>query len=406
MSAWRSALVVGLAAIAGCREQLTTPGRCPEVCPSGKVVLADTLLTTADVADTSVRGYWVVREAAYLLTSTFDSLHSVALVQFQPLVDSAWYPTTSDTAHVGTRDSVVLSLQLLQRDTAVKQIRLLVYRLPAQFDTGTSYSSIQPFFADSELVDTIAVPDSARSGNYTFRIADSLVISPVDSGVVSLGIALLAPASTALTLGSGNGGASLSTTGPSLTYFVHARAPLDSLSKTFFTEPHYALFVMSPPPGQPPLGVLAVGGIPTARATLRLSLPKVVVDSNGVVRATLLLNTASAAGGFAGDSFTVIAQPVVRDFGVKSVLWPDTTVSGVVVVHQGQTGLVSLDIAPILRFWGTTVGDSTPRLVVLRVTPEAAVLGSAEFVGQAAGAGAGGPQLQVTYVKPYTFGVP
>jgi hypothetical protein len=79
-------------------------------------------------------------------------------------------------------------------------------------------------------------------------------------------------------------------------------------------------------------------------------------------------------------------------------------VSGFVRVGQGQTGQVELDIGPILRFWGTTVGDSTPRLIVLRVFPEGSILGSADFAGRAAGAA--GPQLRVTYVKPYTFGLP
>jgi len=162
--------------------------------------------------------------------------------------------------------------------------------------------------------------------------------------------------------------------------------------------------VMSPPPGQPPAGVLAIGGIPTARAILHLSLPQVVVDSAATVRATLLLNTTGPAGGFARDTFSVIAQPVVRDFGIKSVLWPDSAVSGSVRIAQGQTGPVELDIGPILRFWGTTVGDSTPRLIVIRVYPEGSILGSVAFAGRASGAA--GPQLRVTYVKPYTFGLP
>jgi len=398
MSGSRSALaVLGLAAVFGCKEQLTTPGRCPAVCPATNLQLADTLLATADVSDTSVRGYVLVREASYLLTSNLDSLQSVALLRFAPM-DSVWYSGT-DTAHVGKRDSVQLTLQFLQRDSSVKQLRLVVYRLPAKFDTAATYADIAPYFADSNLVDTIAIEDTAQAGSHTFRIADSLVIAPADSGVVSLGLKLLAAGKTALTLGSG-----VLTSAPTLSAFVHARAPVDSLSKTFSVLPFVALFVMSPPPAQPPPGLLAIGGIPTARATVRLSLPKVVTDSNAVVRATLLLNTAAPAGGFARDSFYVIAQPVVRDYGIKSILWPDSSVSGKMLIHQGQTGPVEMDLAPILRFWGTTSGDSTPRLIVMRVYPEGSILGAVTLSGRAAGAA--GPQLRVTYVKPYVFGVP
>ena len=400
MSAWRSAAVAAaLAAVVGCSEKLSTPGKCPSLCPSSNVQLADTLLTTADVSDTSVRGYVLVREASYLLASTLDSLRSVILVQFDKL-DTVWYPG-SDTAYSGIQDSVLLSFHINQRDTAVKQLRLLVYRLPGHLDTAATYASIQPYFADSQLVDTIPIPDTLQAGDtLSAKIADSLPIPAADSGLVSLGFAIVAAGKTALTLGSGN----LSTVAPSLTYFVEARAPLDSLRHSFALSPNPGLFVMSPDPSQPTVGVITLGGIPTARALVRLSLPKVVLDSNAVVRATLLLTTTGPVGGFAGDSFYVIAEPIVRDFGVKSVLWPDSAVSGLVKVAQGQTGPVGVDIAPILRFWGTTVGDSTPRVLMLRAYPEGSIIGEARFFGRAGGAN--GPQLRVTYVKPYSFGLP
>ena len=122
------------------------------------------------------------------------------------------------------------------------------------------------------------------------------------------------------------------------------------------------------------------------------------------LRATLILHTLRPAGGFAGDTFVVLAQPVVRDYGPKSVIYPDSTVSGYARLAPGDTGTVEMEIAPILRFWGTTTGDSIPRLIVLRAFPEGAILGSVDFAGRAAGAL--GPQLRVTYVKPYSFGVP
>jgi len=406
MSAWRSALVVGLVAgIVGCRENITTSGRCPSLCPRSNVQLADTLLAMADSADTSVRGFVLVREASYLLASSLDSLQSVALIRFTAR-DTSWTAADTgslvDTEYIGRQDSVGLTLQILQRDTAVKNLRLVVYRLPAQLDTAATYASISPYLTDAYLVDTAPVLDTAQGGSPTFRIADSLAIPPGDSGVVSLAVGIVASAKTALTFGSG--AALTGTTAPSLTYYVHAKAPFDTTSHVLTPGTFVDLFVMNPPPAQPPPGVLAIGGIPTARASLRLSLPKVVVDSESIVRATLLFNTVGSAGGFARDSFYVVAEPVVRDYGVKSVLWPDSSVSGKVLVHQGQSGPIELDIAPILRFWGTTVGDSTPRLVVVRVYPEGTILGAVNFSSRSAGAA--GPQLRVTYVKPYTFGVP
>jgi hypothetical protein len=161
---------------------------------------------------------------------------------------------------------------------------------------------------------------------------------------------------------------------------------------------------MSPDPGQPASGVLAVGGMPTARATMRLGLPKEVVDSNAIVRGTLILNTLDPVGGFARDSFLLAAQPLLRDHGPKSLLYPDSSIAGVTWLHPGQSGQVQLDITRLLRLWGTTTGDSLPRTLVLRVVPEGSLLSAVNFRGFAAGAGA--PQLRVTYVRRYTFGVP
>ena len=146
MSAWRSALVVGLVAgIVGCRENITTSGRCPSLCPRSNVQLADTLLAMADSADTSVRGFVLVREASYLLASSLDSLQSVALIRFTAR-DTSWTAADTgslvDTEYIGRQDSVGLTLQILQRDTAVKNLRLVVYRLPAQLDTAATYASI------------------------------------------------------------------------------------------------------------------------------------------------------------------------------------------------------------------------------------------------------------------------
>ena len=76
---------------------------------------------------------------------------------------------------------------------------------------------------------------------------------------------------------------------------------------------------------------------------------------------------------------------------------------GVQVVHAGDTGTVQIDIARILRLWGSTTGDSMPRAIILGVFAEGFALGEMEVKGRA---GAGAPQLRVTYVTKYEAGVP
>ena len=398
-SAWRSAGLAALVALVagfGCTEQLTTPGQCPELCPTAATQLADTLLAAADTGDTTARGYVLVSQATFLAASTLDSLKSVIVLRFSP--ESGQWVQGSDTIQAAyPPDSVQCALALAWHDTLVHP-RLVLYRLPAQLDTTLTYAQLQPYFADSLLLDTIAVPDTGTT--MLFTLPASVVPPPADSGVVSLGIKVVADSPTVVAISSG----ASSTSAPSLSYFVHGQPPNDSLTRNLVVAPTFATFAQSPAPGTPPAGELAVGGLPAAHTLMRLSLPKFATDSTTIVRATLLLDLLRPAVTFPGDSFYVSAYPLLRDYGPKSVLYPDSTRSGRALVHYGQTGVVELDIAQILRLWGTTIGDSLPRAFIIGVAGETGTFGELDFRGRL-GAG-GGPQLRVTYVKKYELGVP
>jgi hypothetical protein len=398
-SAWRSAALAALVAMvvgAGCTEKLTTPGRCPALCPAVATELADTLLVAADSSDTSARGYVQVSDAVFLAASTLDSLKSVIVLRFSPVPDR-WAQTTTDTVLAASPpDSVQCALQVAWHDSTVHP-RLVFYRLPATLDTTMTYAQLQPYFADSLVVDTAAVPDT---GIMLFTMPASVVPPPADSGVVALGVKVVADAPTVVGITSGVNG----TSAPSLSFFVHGQPPRDSLTRNLVVAPTFASFAQSPLPGVPPAGVLAVGGLPSAHSLLRLAVPKVAIDSAGVVRATLLLNIVRPVVTLPNDSFAITAYPLLRDYGPKSVLYPDSTKSGQAIVHAGQTGWLGLDIARILRLWGTAAGDSLPRTIVIGVFGEGNTFGEVDLWGRL-GLGTP-PQLRVTYVKKYELGVP
>jgi hypothetical protein len=379
---------------AGCTEKLTTPGRCPELCPAVATELADTLLVAADSSDATARGYVQVNEAVFLAASSLDSLKSVIVLRFLP--ESLSRVVGGDTV-LAAPDSVQGAFELAWHDTLVHP-RLVFYRLPAQFDTTLTYGQLQSYFADSLVADTVAVPDTGST--MLFTLPASVLPPPADSGVVSLGIKVVADSPTVVAITSGVTG----TSAPSLSFYMRGLPPKDTVTWNQVVATTFAGFAQSPLPGVPPPGVLAVGGLPAAHALLRLAVPKAATDSAGVVRATLLLNIVRPVVTFPGDSFVVAAFPLLRDYGLKSVLYPDSSKSGHAIVHDGQTGWVGLDIAPILRLWGTTVGDSLPRTIVISVLGEANTLGEVDFWGRF-GAGAA-PQLRVTYVKKYQLGVP
>ena len=396
-----AALAAAMAGL-GCREAVTAPGSCPGLCPAGQIRIVDTTLTGIVTSDTSYVGYVGPREAPFLLVSHGDSLQSVALIQFGAR-DSTWYPLANDTAvRIGRVDSVRLTVTLTSRDTLAKNVWILAYRLPAFFDTSITRAGVQPFLADSLLVDSIAVPDSVKSGLLTKTVRAGVLdnIAAGDSNVVAL--ALVAHGSAPVTLGIASSEEVVGA--PRLYWYVHARPlPDTALARTISIGPQFDSFVYRPSATNPATALLA-GGLPSARAIIRLRLPPEALDSVGLVRATLILTTTGRAQGLPDEHFLLSARAIIRDFGAKSVIFADTAAGGTAPVVTGDSGEIHIEIGRMLRVWGTTSGDSLPRALMLMSASEGGGLGSVTVARRTAGAAA--PRLRLTYVRPYAFGVP
>lgn len=413
-SVWRSVLAaLAAAALLGCREDIAAPGQCPSLCPSADVELVDTTLTGIVVSDTSVRGFVVPREAAILVASTLDSLKSLVLVRFTAL--DTVFRISGDTApvRIGSYDSVTIDLTMQQRDTAATGLRVLLVRLPAGTDTTATYATALPFFADSLIVDSIVVdstptailaPPATLHKSWAESVAVARLLPQAgDSGKVALGIAIRAASPTAVSFGA----LDFSGAPPRITYWawgVRDAAPNDTLRQAISRSPAFDTFVMTPVPGVPPAGALQVGNLPSARTLLRVDIPRRLLDSTSVVRGTLVLTLTRPVTGRPGEVFDVEVRPVIRDFGGKSITASDTVVMGVGQVTVGQTGPVEIEIGRVLRFWRNPIADSLPRAILLRSRLEGAALGEVTFAGRTGGVAA--PRLQLTFVRPYAFGVP
>src|SRR5437879_8629262 len=94
------------------------------------------------------------------------------------------------------------------------------------------------------------------------------------------------------------------------TTLIHQPYPRRSIFDTFLVDP----------PPAPLDATLVVGGAPSARSILRITLPRAIRDSSQIIRATLLLLPAVPARGAPVDSFVVEAHTVAADFGAKSPL--------------------------------------------------------------------------------------
>jgi hypothetical protein len=234
----------------------------------------------------------------------------------------------------------------------------------------------------------------------TIRAASLANIPAGDANVVSLALVARGDAPVALSLASSE----QSSGAPRLYWYVKGRAPQDSaLAHTFNVGPQYDTFVYRPSVFTPATELLA-GGLPLARSIIQLRLPLEAIDSVGLVRATLVLTMTGPAQGWLNEHFRISARGLIRDFGAKSLLYSDSAAGGTAPVVAGDSGEIRIEIGRMLRLWGTTSGDSLPRVLMLLNLAEGGGMGAVTVARGTSGAAA--PRLILTYIRPYEFGVP
>ena len=396
---WRSAaFVAALLGAASCAENITTPGRCPDYCPTDTLQMVDTVLTGVVVSDTSIRGFNSVAGLEFTLAGDQDSLRALTYLRFQKLPQT-WYPGT-DTVNVGTIDSVVMDLHLNGRDTAAKDLKLLTYAAPATYDSTTALFDSLAIYAGGPVLDTVSIGDSVSSGSI-HQVLPVAAFTPQAADSFRQGLVIDARGSipTTVTLASTQTG-----TPVRLTYYVHGAAPKDTFSTSLQVIPDFDTYARNPEQVPGTTTGIVVGDQPAARAFVRFALPAYLEDSVTVLRATLQLRLREPARGRPGEAFIVNVTPVLRYYGGKSILVADTTVAGAGAIIAGDTGTVNLEMARVLRLWHGVASDSLPRVVQIGNRFEFFSMGGFDAFGSAGGTDA--PKLLVTYIRPFTFGVP
>jgi len=138
------------------------------------------------------------------------------------------------------------------------------------------------------------------------------------------------------------------------------------------------------------------------RSLVRVKVPSLLRDTADVVRATLVLVPTAAVRAAAGDSFSVVATPVVTDLGPKSPLNGNTSLWGRVTVRPGSADTIRIELTDLVRAWSRDTTAATA--LVLSQRPEAATYAQIRFYSSRAPAFR--PSLHVTYVRRFPFGAP
>jgi hypothetical protein len=421
-----------LLALAGCTEQVTAPGVCPDYCPGGKIAVVDTIFTDIIGRDSSFTGYLEAHQGEVLHVADLPGIaDSRAIFQMNAIPTRVRNDTGSDTTTVAiTVDSARLRLNIVRRDTNATNLWVKLYRLPIGLDSTTTFAQLVPSFADS-IVDSVnlsslltrpQIYDSATlafwgdtiqtdSAGHVLQVGniDSTLFLLIDldttqarfveadSGKVAYGVRVSGDSLASIVLGATEAGR-----GAPMVWFFNfpdtSGTPKDS---TVSRGSIFDSFVFDPP--TPPLDSnLAVGGAPATRSLLRVTIPEVLRDSADVVRATLILVPVGPVPGAPGDSFTVVARPVITDLGAKSPLNPNPAFNGVKRIAMNTADTVRMELTDLIRAWALDTTAATA--LMLGQLPEASSFSQIRFYSTRTPAFR--PALHITYVRRFAFGSP
>jgi hypothetical protein len=439
---WLVLLVVAWA----CTENATSPGVCPNFCPGDSIAIRDTILTSIIDRDSSFRGYVPSYGAEAMTAADVPGVIDSRAFFTTDSVFTRVAPKSGDTTTVPINvDSSRVRFIIGRRPKNTTNLQLRLFRLPVTADSTSDFASLDPDFtatpaASLNLTELLALPaitdsqtifrwdsiwgtqstDSIRvdaAGNVLqmhinpsdttlavyFKL-DTLQgpFSVADTGRSAWGVRVAADSFASVILGASQLGQSI----PLIRWYFHYTIP-DTVSATpdsvvvanRVPPLRFHNFVFNPPTA-PLDSNLAVGGVPSTRALLRVALPAFLHDSIDVVRATLVLVPVNAVPGAPSDSFQILARAIAADLGAKSPLSQNSALSGTTTVHTGSADTLRIELTTMVRAW--SLDTTLVTALIMGQSPEATSYTEIRFYSSRAPAFR--PALHVTYVKRFRFG--
>ena len=403
--------------IVACSDNLTEGSACPQLCTQQGIVVSDTIIDAIDV-DTSIVGFPMVgSENFLLLASQGDTLQTRAIIRYDTL------PTTyhNVTANADSTIQHVDSSQLNVRVVAPSKQPTVPFTIEVyNVDTTASDTASAPVLAlfrpDRFLGSRTFQPSDSVKDTLRVPISNAAVLSAVTHGThLRVGLKLVSTASmqlklTAVGLGSPTTLSFRATSDTATARITVAPVSLTPKDPAFLKEPlaDY-LLVAQGDVGTPPQRTV-VGGIPASRSYLRFKLPRHIVDSSTVIRASLILTQApNPLSPSAKDTFTIRAVPVLASNRITDIehalgFLSSGTIDTLRTVPI-DSGERRMEMVNIVRSWKGSDTTLTPQAIAILSNLESEVAGRAYFFNGHAPT-AVRPRLQITYVPQVSLGSP
>ena len=444
MSVWRKYVVLLAAALgaAACTEKLESGRACPALCPIEEVGIVDTTIQGVTLDTTVYPGPPIGSEGRVRLETRADgALDLRGVFRFDSLpasfVKHKADSTAQDTAHyeiksiAGARILVVGDTLATAPPLPADSVTIVAYDVDTVGVVDSAVAPIAALFIPSREIGRRKLRAEAVRDTFSIPLSDSAVLAKIQGHTaLRVGLRIESGGNTAIALVSANGGAVTtielrpsattdSTQADSLVAFsVNSTTPTDDEVLASNLR-DYTLVVKGTPP--PQAGEVSVGGIRGRRIYLNFDIPKRLLDSTQIVRATLRLNQIASPIASPGDTAQLrvllgTALASVTDITKRSLFhenlafdgkywyWKTSGLRGILMATD-TNATRAIEIAPILRQWSLTDTTNAPHSVVLSLPTEGVSPIELRFASLEAAA-ALRPSLQITYVPRNAPGVP
>lgn len=430
-------------AAAACSEHLNGGAACPALCPGQNLQVIDTTFRVdhlSPVYDTTIASFPLLGQEPALLVAHIPRRADIrAILRFDSLPNQ-WSAPLHDTGSVAHKSTVahnaVLWFTVDRANVAATrgsdQIQFLVYDVDTTADTTVAVLS--SMFDSKHFLGASRTYLASAFGDTSNATSQDTVVIHLDTAKVlakALGSRKLRLGIVAQPANSFTDGVRLTIRTTSPAPFVRYVGSLDSLKDTNYAKvtsnlrsvtpvtdssllvrlSRYPLIVQGAIPDS--LTALNIGGMPARRVYLRFGLPKRIIDTANVIRATLMLHPKPQPLQLPGDTLALYPWPVVSsnkvrtpaeatNFIVSNTIY---SLDSVRVQPSGST-VVALDFANAVKNWQNISDTLNTRSIVLRILTEGATPLEASFWSSFAPDTALRPHVRLQYVKRSGFGVP